>query len=237
MVDIHDRRPVVLEPEDALRWMNPDTPVEEAAHIAQARSIPTEEFVWWKVDRAVNRVDPNNNGPPSADAHKRVYLRQPLFLSLLYFCAHYRVLQRRTSLESPVILILLLSVDVDRNTGENSKDLRSGRQRNDIFEYNVYPIALPVQCQPSAEEETEAATEEEESKPVQARSAASLSRSRRGTSAFKARIVNSYAVARPRAIKPIKPRPNNSIAYISGSGTTVTATSCPWLLMAVALPK
>ena len=62
MVDIHDRRPVVLEPEDALRWLDPETPVEEAAHIAQARSLPTEEFIWWKVDRAVNRVDPSNDG-------------------------------------------------------------------------------------------------------------------------------------------------------------------------------
>ena len=35
MVDVHDRRPVVLEPKDAWRWMDPDTPVEEAAHIAQ----------------------------------------------------------------------------------------------------------------------------------------------------------------------------------------------------------
>lgn len=35
MVDIHDRRPVVLEPEDAWRWLDIDTPVEEAAHIAQ----------------------------------------------------------------------------------------------------------------------------------------------------------------------------------------------------------
>ena len=46
MVDVHDRRPVVLKPDDAWRWMNPETPVEEAAHIAQARSIPTEEFMW-----------------------------------------------------------------------------------------------------------------------------------------------------------------------------------------------
>jgi putative SOS response-associated peptidase YedK len=61
MVDVHDRRPVVLEPEDALRWMDPDTSIEEAANIAQTKSIPTEEFMWWKVDRAVNRVDPNNN--------------------------------------------------------------------------------------------------------------------------------------------------------------------------------
>jgi putative SOS response-associated peptidase YedK len=62
MVEIHDRRPVVLEPEDALRWMDSSTSVEDADHIAHTRSIPTEEFVWWKVDRAVNRVDPNNNG-------------------------------------------------------------------------------------------------------------------------------------------------------------------------------
>jgi putative SOS response-associated peptidase YedK len=62
MVDVHDRRPVVLEPDDAWQWMNPETPVEEAAQIAQTRSIPTEEFIWWRVDRAVNRADPSNNG-------------------------------------------------------------------------------------------------------------------------------------------------------------------------------
>jgi len=41
MVDIHDRRPVVLEPEGAWRWLDVDTPVEEAAHIAQSRSLPS----------------------------------------------------------------------------------------------------------------------------------------------------------------------------------------------------
>lgn len=40
---------------------DPDTPVHEAAHIAQTRSIPTKEFRRWKVDRAVNRLDPINN--------------------------------------------------------------------------------------------------------------------------------------------------------------------------------
>ena len=62
MVDVHDRRPAVLKPDDASRWMNSETSVEEAAHIAQTRSIPTEEFMWWRVDRAVNRPDPSNNG-------------------------------------------------------------------------------------------------------------------------------------------------------------------------------
>lgn len=35
MVDVHDRRPVVLEPFNAMRWMDPKTPVEEAAHIVR----------------------------------------------------------------------------------------------------------------------------------------------------------------------------------------------------------
>jgi hypothetical protein len=42
--------------------MDLETPVEEAAHIAKSRSLPTEEFTWWKVGRAVNRADPNNDG-------------------------------------------------------------------------------------------------------------------------------------------------------------------------------
>lgn len=62
MVDVHDRRPVVLNAADAWHWMGQETPVEEAAHLAQTRSLPTEEFMWWRVDRAVNRVDPYNNG-------------------------------------------------------------------------------------------------------------------------------------------------------------------------------
>jgi hypothetical protein len=54
--------PEVLEPQDAQRWMNPETPVEEAAHTAQSRSSPTVELQWWHVSREVNRADPGNNG-------------------------------------------------------------------------------------------------------------------------------------------------------------------------------
>jgi putative SOS response-associated peptidase YedK len=59
MVDVHARRPVVLEPADAWRWMDAETTVEEAAHIAHSRSVPSEEFQWWKVSRDVNK--PNEN--------------------------------------------------------------------------------------------------------------------------------------------------------------------------------
>ncbi|SEO99277.1 SOS response-associated peptidase family protein [Nitrosovibrio sp. Nv6] len=61
IVDIHDRRPVVLEAADAWRWMDPDNSVTDAVHMARTRSLPAEEFIWWKVDRAVNQVDPSNN--------------------------------------------------------------------------------------------------------------------------------------------------------------------------------
>ena len=53
---------VVLEPPDAWLWMNPKTTVEEAAHIARSRSVPSEGFQGWKVSRAVNVPDPNKNG-------------------------------------------------------------------------------------------------------------------------------------------------------------------------------
>ncbi len=49
MVDIHDRKPVVLLPDDAMRWMNVETAVEEAAFIAQTRSLSTDAFQWWRV--------------------------------------------------------------------------------------------------------------------------------------------------------------------------------------------
>jgi hypothetical protein len=50
MVGVYDRRPVSVGAEDALRGWTLITSVEEAAHIAQTRSVPAEEFMWWKVD-------------------------------------------------------------------------------------------------------------------------------------------------------------------------------------------
>ena len=43
-------------------------------------------------------------------------------------------------------------------------------------------------------------------------------------------MVNSYAAARLRAKKPIKPRPDNSIAYISGSGTDSHRSQLPMVI-------
>ena len=60
MVDIHDRRPVVLEPEDALRWMT-ETPVEEA-RISRRQGRTDRRIRLVEGGPGVNRVDPNNNG-------------------------------------------------------------------------------------------------------------------------------------------------------------------------------
>ena len=61
MVDIHDRRPVVLTPELAREWLDPATPKERAEQIALHQGEPAEAFEWFKVDRAICNV--RNQGP------------------------------------------------------------------------------------------------------------------------------------------------------------------------------
>ncbi|HBN8365193.1 TPA: SOS response-associated peptidase [Pseudomonas aeruginosa] len=61
MVDIHDRRPVVLSPELAREWLDPATPAERAEQIVLLPGEPSEEFTWYAVDPAVGNV--RNQGP------------------------------------------------------------------------------------------------------------------------------------------------------------------------------
>lgn len=61
MVDVHDRRPVVLSPELAREWLDPATPKERAEQMALHQGEPSEEFEWFQVDRAVGNV--RNQGP------------------------------------------------------------------------------------------------------------------------------------------------------------------------------
>ncbi|MBD1590345.1 SOS response-associated peptidase family protein [Pseudomonas typographi] len=61
MVDIHDRRPIVLQPELAKEWMDPDTTSERAEVIARDLGTPTEAFDWYPVGKAVGNV--RNQGP------------------------------------------------------------------------------------------------------------------------------------------------------------------------------
>jgi putative SOS response-associated peptidase YedK len=56
MVDIHDRRPLVLTPEMALEWMDPVTDAVRAEAIAKDCCRPVEHFDWFQVGKAVGNV-------------------------------------------------------------------------------------------------------------------------------------------------------------------------------------
>ncbi|MFU7316055.1 SOS response-associated peptidase [Pseudomonas aeruginosa] len=56
MVDIHDRRPVVLSPELAREWLDPATPPERAEQIVLHQGEPAEAFTWYAVSRDVGNV-------------------------------------------------------------------------------------------------------------------------------------------------------------------------------------
>lgn len=61
MVDIHDRRPVVLSPEHAREWLDPDLTTQRATELARDCCRPTQEFEWFPVGKAVGNV--RNQGP------------------------------------------------------------------------------------------------------------------------------------------------------------------------------
>ncbi|QQZ44758.1 SOS response-associated peptidase family protein [Pseudomonas sp. SK3(2021)] len=52
MVDIHDRRPVILAPKLAREWLDLATPKERAEQTVLYQCEPSEAFEWFKVDRA-----------------------------------------------------------------------------------------------------------------------------------------------------------------------------------------
>ncbi|EKY4111650.1 TPA: SOS response-associated peptidase family protein [Pseudomonas aeruginosa] len=60
LVDIHDRRPVVLPPELAREWIDPATTPERAEQIVLHQGEPSESFRWYAVDPAVG--DARNQG-------------------------------------------------------------------------------------------------------------------------------------------------------------------------------
>lgn len=68
MVDIHDRRPLVLPPEHASEWLDPELSPERAEEIAKNLCQPTEEFEWYPVGKAVGNV--KNQGPKLIEPDK-----------------------------------------------------------------------------------------------------------------------------------------------------------------------
>ncbi|GKL63729.1 hypothetical protein NUBL22817_28560 [Klebsiella pneumoniae] len=66
LVDIHDRRPLVLAPEAAREWMRQDIGGKEAEEIADDGAVPAGNFIWHAVTRAVGNV--KNQGPELIEA-------------------------------------------------------------------------------------------------------------------------------------------------------------------------
>jgi putative SOS response-associated peptidase YedK len=56
MLDLHDRRPVVLDAADARLWLDPALAPEQALELLRHGALPADAFAWHKVGTAVNRV-------------------------------------------------------------------------------------------------------------------------------------------------------------------------------------
>lgn len=61
MVDVHDRRPVVLSAEDARLWLDPALPAEAAEQLVRSVALGPDQFEWHAVSREVGRS--TNEGP------------------------------------------------------------------------------------------------------------------------------------------------------------------------------
>lgn len=60
LIDVHDRRPVVFEPDVARDWLNVNTLPDAAIEYACRLSLPAAEFVYYPVSRELNRTGPGS---------------------------------------------------------------------------------------------------------------------------------------------------------------------------------
>lgn len=56
LVDIHDRKPLVLAPDAAREWLDPDTSTARAAQLLQNGCRPAADFCWHPVGKAVGNT-------------------------------------------------------------------------------------------------------------------------------------------------------------------------------------
>lgn len=67
MVDIHDRRPISLTPDDAAAWLDPDVPIPDALELLSTPR-PESAFVWYAVTRRMGNS--KYQGPDSSEPIK-----------------------------------------------------------------------------------------------------------------------------------------------------------------------
>lgn len=56
MAEVHDRRPLVLVPDEARAWLDPAVLPQEAEEIALYHGLPAEAFEWYAVGHEVGNV-------------------------------------------------------------------------------------------------------------------------------------------------------------------------------------
>lgn len=56
MVDVHDRRPAIFDPADAMQWLDHSLTPEEAEDLARTQALGPNSFHWYKVGKAVGSV-------------------------------------------------------------------------------------------------------------------------------------------------------------------------------------
>ena len=64
MIDVHDRRPVVLSARDALLWLDPALTSDAAEQLARTQALGPQAFAWHPVSKLVGNV--RNDGPEMA---------------------------------------------------------------------------------------------------------------------------------------------------------------------------
>lgn len=62
LVDIHDRRPLVMARQAALQWLSPETTAQHAERLAHDFAIPADEFTFHPISKAVGNSHNDNAG-------------------------------------------------------------------------------------------------------------------------------------------------------------------------------
>lgn len=66
MVDIHDRRPLVITPDAVREWLSNETSPAHAEEIAHDAAVPEEAFTWHPVSKKVGNI--HNQGKELVEA-------------------------------------------------------------------------------------------------------------------------------------------------------------------------
>ncbi|MFV8958341.1 SOS response-associated peptidase family protein [Serratia fonticola] len=60
LLDIHDRRPVVLSPPAAREWIDPETTSSRAEELSTGAATPPDDFTWYPVGKSVGNIHNDN---------------------------------------------------------------------------------------------------------------------------------------------------------------------------------